>query len=389
MRINDFTKDNIAYHDQLNSHLWENNTLKLSVRVKLLEIAKRFIDYLEVPDFKLVDIVLRGSLVNYNYTTYSDVDVHIVTDYSTIKCENLAEEFYRAKKKIWNDQHDILIYGHEVELYVENIGEPNASEGLYSILNNQWVDKPTHTKPDINSRAVNAKVNGLIDIINRSLKGEVEDIQRVRNKLVTMRRAGLAKGGEYSIENLAFKILRNQGYLDSLAKIELHKQDQELSLDEGVKSNAIIAALVAALSMPAKADFNYPNTQPEVSPAAQALGIFRKINKMKNYGAAGLHGEATQEFNNIMRTIQGHPNQSKLYPLIKYIIKSPNTNIETQLLPLQEPEQPVNERKKAKKKKSKAKRLKYLPGGYWGWGYPYSGNDTGNSDGGGGDGGGE
>ena len=64
MRINDFTKDNIAYHDQLNSHLWENNTLKLSVRVKLLEIAKRFIDYLEVPDFKLVDIVFRGSLVN-------------------------------------------------------------------------------------------------------------------------------------------------------------------------------------------------------------------------------------------------------------------------------------------------------------------------------------
>ena len=342
MRINDFTKDNIAYHDQLNSHLWENNTLKLSVRVKLLEITKRFIDYLEVPDFKLVDIVLRGSLVNYNYTTYSDVDVHIVTDYSTIKCENLAEEFYRAKKKIWNDQHDILIYGHEVELYVENIGEPNASEGLYSILNNQWVDKPTHSNPDINSRAVNAKVNGLIDIINRSLKGEVEDIQRVRNKLVTMRKAGLAKGGEYSIENLAFKILRNQGYLDSLAKIELNKQDQELSLDEAEETYSV------------------------------------KINAGEEFACNDL-----DHAKNKARSLLSYKKADKVY-----ILKNGKAIYSWQLNSKLEP---MDERKKAKKKKSKAKRLKYLPGGYWGWGYPYSGNDTGNSDSGsdGGGGGGE
>jgi len=208
-----------------------------------------------------------------------------------------------------------------------------------------------------------------------------------------MRQAGLDAGGEFSTENLAYKIIRNKKFLDKLYKTKNSKVDQELSLDEGVKSNAVMAALIAALSIPAKADYNYPNTEPQVSPAAQALGIFRKINKMKNYGAAGLQGEATQEFNNIMRTIQGHPNQSKLYPLIKDIIKSPDTNVEPQLPPSQEPEQSVNERKKAKKKKRKTKARRYGYPGMGYYGYYYGGNqDQSDSDagdaGGGGDGGG-
>jgi hypothetical protein len=251
------------------------------------------------------------------------------------------------------------------------------------VLDNQWIKQPSHNPPTINDRAVDSKVKDLIDIINSAVNGDAEDIQRVREKISVMRKSGLAKGGEYSVENLAFKILRNQGYLDKLAGAELTKQDQELSLDEGIKSNAVMAALVAALSTPAKADFNYPNTQPEVSPAAQALGIFRKINKMKNYGEAGLQGEATQELHNILRSIQGHPNQSKLYPLIKDIINSPDTE---PLPPLQDP---VNERKKAKKKKLKRR---YPAGGYYGyyWGSGYNDNsDSGGDAGGGGDGGGE
>jgi hypothetical protein len=157
----------------------------------------------------------------------------------------------------------------------------------------------------------------------------------------------------------------------------------EQQVDEGIKQNAVMAALIAALSTPAKADYNYPNTQPEVTPAAQALGIVRKIYKMKDYGKAGLEAEATQELNNIMRSIQGHPNQSKLYPIIKDIIKSPDTE---QLPPLQGP---VNERKKSKKKRSKRG---YPVGGYYGYywgGTNYNdagaGGDAGGGDGGGGE----
>jgi hypothetical protein len=393
MRAKDLTKGNIAYHDQLNPEVWNNTDLRVDVQYKLLEIARRFIEYLEVPNFKLVDVILRGSLVNYNYTQYSDFDLHIVTDFSTLDCD-ITEAFYLAKKKIWNDEHDITIKGHEVELYVEDRNAKNISEGTYSVLDSKWLRTPKYRQPDIDDRAVSAKARDLMTQINRAVRaGSVEDIQRLQDKIRAMRQAGLDASGEFSTENLAYKIIRNKKFLDKLYKTKNSKVDQELSLDEGIKSNAVMAALVAALSTPAKADFNYPNTQPEVSPAAQALGIFRKINKMKNYGEAGLQGEATQELHNILRSIQGHPNQSKLYPLIKDIIKSPNTNVEPQLPPLQEPEQSVNERKKAKKKKRKSKARRYGYPGMGYYGYYYGGNqdqsDSGGDAGGGGDGGGE
>ena len=392
MRAKDLTKGNIAYHDTLNQDVWSGNELRADVRYKLLEITKRFIEYLEVPNFKLVDIILRGSLVNYNYTQYSDFDLHIVTDFSTLDCD-ITEAFYLAKKKIWNDEHDITIKGHEVELYVEDKDAKNTSEGTYSVLDARWVRVPKYQQPDIDDRAVSAKARDLMTQINRAVRaGSVEDITRLQDKIRNMRQAGLDAGGEFSTENIAYKIIRNKKFLDKLYKTKNQKVDQELSLDEGVKSNVVMAALVAALSTPAKADFNYPNTQPEVSPAAQALGIFRKINKMKNYGAAGLEGEATQELHNIMRSIQGHPNQSRVYPIIKDLIKSPEP-----LPPLYDPsytppKDDVNERKKAKKKKRKAKSRRYGYPGMGYYGYYYGGNqdqsDSGGDAGGGGDGGG-
>jgi hypothetical protein len=392
MRARDLTKGSIAYHDNLNPNVWNGDELRVDVRYKLLQIAKRFIEYLEVPNFKLEDIILRGSLVNYNYTQYSDFDLHIVTDFSTLDCD-ITEAFYLAKKKIWNDEHDITIKGHEVEIYVEDQGAKNISEGTYSVLDARWLRTPKYQQPNIDDRAVSAKARDLMTQINRAVRaGSVEDIQRLQDKIRNMRQAGLDAGGEFSTENLAFKIIRNKKFLDKLYKTKNSKVDQELSLDEGVKSNALIGALVAALSLPAKADYNYPNTQPEVSPAAQALGIFRKINKMQRYGQAGFEAEMQQELSNIMRSIQGHPNQSKIYPIIKDIIKSPETNVDPQLPPLQEPEQSVNERKKAKKKK-KAKR-RYSAGGYYGyyWGgghHDHSDSGAGDSGGGGDGGGGE
>lgn len=388
MRARDLTKGNIAYHDTLNPQVWKGRELRVDVRYKLLEIAKRFIEYLEVPNFKLVDIILRGSLVNYNYTQYSDFDLHIVTDFTVLDCD-ITEQFYLAKKKIWNDEHDITIKGHEVELYVEDRDAKNISEGTYSVLDAKWLRTPKYNPPAIDDRAVIAKARDLMTQINRAVRSSsVEDITRLQDKIRLMRQAGLDASGEFSTENLAYKIIRNKKFLDKLYKTKNSKVDQELSLDEGVKSNALIGALVAALSLPAKADYNYPNTQPEVSPAAQALGIFRKINKMQRYGQAGFEAEMQQEFSNIMRSIQGHPNQSKIYPIIKDIIKSPDTNVEPQLPPLQEPEQSVNERKKAKKKKKSSKR-RYPTGGYYGyyWG-GYHDNSSGDA-GDGGDGGGE
>ena len=395
MRARDLTKGSIAYHDTLNQDVWSGSELRVDVRYKLLEIAKRFVEYLDVPNFKLVDVILRGSLTNYNYTQYSDFDLHIVTNYAALDCD-ITEPFYMAKKKIWNDEHDITIKGHEVELYVEDRDEENVSQGMYSVLDNTWYNQPKYQQPDIDDRAVNSKARDLMTQINRAIRaGSVEDITRLQEKIRNMRQSGLDAGGEFSTENLAFKIIRNKGYLDRLYKNKNSKFDQELSLDEGIKQNTAVAALVAALSgAPAAADYNYPETQKQDPNAVQkALIILRSINKMKNYGQAGFEAEAQQELNNIMRSMQGMPNQSRVYPIIKDLIKSPEP-----LPPLYDPsytppKDDVNERKKAKKKKRKAKTRRYGYPGMGYYGYYYGGNqdqsDSGGDAGGGGDGGGE
>ena len=239
MRARDLIKGNIAYHEELNPEVWKGRELRVDVRYKLLEIAKRFIEYLEVPNFKLEDVILRGSLVNYNYTQYSDFDLHIVTDFSTLDCD-ITEAFYLAKKKIWNDEHDITIKGHEVELYVEDKAAKNVSEGTYSVLDARWLRTPKYQQPDIDDRAVSAKARDLMTQINRAVKqGSVEDITRLQDKIRNMRQAGLDAGGEFSTENLAYKIIRNKKFLDKLYKTKNSKVDQELSLDESAESYSV------------------------------------------------------------------------------------------------------------------------------------------------------
>jgi hypothetical protein len=375
MRARDLTKGNIAYHDELNPSVWDGRELRVDVRYKLLEIAKRFIEYLEVPDFKLVAVILRGSLTNYNYTQYSDFDLHIVTDFNTLDCD-ITEQFYLAKKRIWNDEHDITIKGHEVELYVEDVDAKNVSEGTYSVLDSKWLRIPEYRKPNIDDRAVSAKARDLMTQINRAVKqGSVEDIERLQDKIKTMRQSGLDQGGEFSTENLAFKIVRNKGYLDKLYKNKNSKFDQDLSLDEDVKTNTLMAALIAALSgTPASAEYycNPETTQAHPNQSQNAITIMRGIGNVKNLERAGMHIEAVGEAAKLFRNISKMPNKDCVAPIVKDQLPSLTDE--------------VTERKKAKKKK-KAKR-RYPAGGYYGyyWG-GYNDNSSGDAggDGGGGD----
>ena len=231
MRFEDLSaKANIGYHENLNPAAWDNGELHREVKLRLLTIAKIFIKYLEIPNFKTEDIVLTGSMANYNWTKFSDFDLHIVTDYDALECDDLAEAFYHAKKRIWNDQHDITINGHEVEMYVEDSASPPVSQGIFSILKNQWVSKPTYNPPKINDGAISAKANAIAQLIDKSLDGDEDDMAKVIDKIYQMRQAGLDKNGEFSTENLTFKVLRNQGYIDKLRKAQTQAQDRKLSI---------------------------------------------------------------------------------------------------------------------------------------------------------------
>jgi len=233
----DYVSGNISYSESLNPVAWEGDELKPEVRDRLLKISGEFVKYLEVPGFEVLDVVLTGSMANYNWTKYSDFDLHVVTNYSDLECADLAETFYRAKKELWNNYHDITIGGHEVEMYVEDSAKPPVSAGIFSILDNRWIKKPQYDKPEVDKSAVNAKVTDLAQQIKSAMQSAdtVSDIQRIKDKLRRMRRSGLDTGGEFSVENLSYKILRNMGLLNKMSDIQTAYQDRRLSLPEDKK----------------------------------------------------------------------------------------------------------------------------------------------------------
>ncbi len=112
------------------------------VREALLRIAEEFIDYLG-EDIFVDDIVLTGSLANFNWSEYSDFDLHIHIDLKQFgKDSDLYKELFDLKKFIFNERHNIKIYGYDVELYAQDAEEPHYSSGVYSVMNNEWVSKP-------------------------------------------------------------------------------------------------------------------------------------------------------------------------------------------------------------------------------------------------------
>jgi hypothetical protein len=231
MKVMDLVKATVAYNNKLNPEAWAGKNLRPEVSKKLLLAAHNFIDYLQIPNFTLLDIVLTGSMANYNYTQFSDYDLHVVTRYSDLECDDLAEAFYRAKKQTWNDEHNIRIRGNDVELYVEDVDQPPVSGGVYSILEDRWIKSPNYEPPNVNDREVQVKAQDLIKQITAAIdSNDTADIARLKVKIRNMRRAALDTAGEFSVENLAFKVLRNMGYMERLNTAYVQQQDQELSI---------------------------------------------------------------------------------------------------------------------------------------------------------------
>lgn len=229
------------FQKTLNPKIWNSdNTLKPEVIDHLLKITTLFNQSLSLPDEAVSDIVLTGSNANYNWTTNSDLDVHILINPTFFAqegpCELISiEDVIQTKKTLWNDKHSISIYNIPVEVYattqVESIVE-NA--GVYSLVSNEWISIPKPVQISIDSGQVQAKANELISEIDTIIKTHCTDINKIEdllNRIAEMRQSGLQTGGEYSVENLAFKVIRNSGDLDAIRKYYDDIQDEELSLD--------------------------------------------------------------------------------------------------------------------------------------------------------------
>lgn len=241
--------------DNLNPKIWylpkekfmgdpdgQEYKMKPEVREKLLEIANLFIDSLGV-DVIITDIIMIGSLVNYNWSKFSDIDLHVVVNFNQFptNSQDLYLEFFDLKKVIFNQKHNIKMFGYDVECFVQKEDETTFSSGIYSILYDMWMNKPKKMdKENIDKELLKEKANqwmrvidGVVDNIKDEDPEEIKNIvKKYKEKLKNFRNCGLEKNGEMSLENLVFKLLRRNGYIEKLYDLPTEIIDKKLSMKQ-------------------------------------------------------------------------------------------------------------------------------------------------------------
>lgn len=234
------------YNDTLHPQFWDKFEFKEDILKPILKIVDDFVkDDAHISPEMVEDVQLTGSLANYNYSEYSDLDVHILLDFADInKDEEIVKRALDGKRFIWNLRHDIKFNGHEVELYFQDIHEPHVASGLFSLSGNRWIKKPKYEKPEVDHEDVVKKAESFkreFDLLDDALDNISDEkefslinrrAKKLKEKIMRMRKEGLAGKGEFSVENLAFKNLRNDQTIARLNDLIIKSYDLMYSKEE-------------------------------------------------------------------------------------------------------------------------------------------------------------
>lgn len=233
---------------ELNPRIWVNGRINSKVRLRLLDIADDFIDTLEVDWVKPKDIILTGSIANYNWSKFSDFDLHVVMDFEEVDDRvNFVKDYFDSKKKLWNEQHpELKIYGFPVELYVQDSNEYHNASGVYSLELDTWIREPERNgikAIKLNKYFIKEKVYKFITQIDELYDAAADETDEYRleqiarranalfKRIKSMRREGLRKGGEMDSFNIIFKCLRRSGHIGKLADIKSKTYDKIFSIE--------------------------------------------------------------------------------------------------------------------------------------------------------------
>jgi len=235
---------------ELVPNIWNpDGKLNSRIRLKLLDIADDFWEYANLTWVKPSGIILTGSICNFNWSQYSDIDLHLIVDFDEIdEKTEFVKDYLDSKKNEWNNEHSGLqIMGYPVELYVQNLGEMPESNGIYDLEENDWVREPN--PDDIKSIGLNkfsikekaAKIMTIIDDMYDALAStddshKIEqigdDAQYLWKKVKEMRKSSLEKNGESGSGNIVYKILKREFYLDKLWNLRTICYDKSNSITE-------------------------------------------------------------------------------------------------------------------------------------------------------------
>jgi len=232
--------------DTLNPKVWENPedpkkaTMISKVRKALMRIAEEFVDDLG-DDVFVEDIYLMGSLANFNWSEYSDFDLHVIIDFERYDDqEELYKELFDLKKKLFNDKHNIKIFGYDVEVYAQGTSDEAHSDGVYSVMNDEWIHRPTKLNHKLDMSVLKTKIKCWTDKIDDAIEdakseSNSDKLKTLKDKLKDYRQSGLNKEGEFSYENLVFKFLRRSGHIGKLFDEKTKIKDKELSVETQIQ----------------------------------------------------------------------------------------------------------------------------------------------------------
>lgn len=313
--------DSFSIKETLNPKVWENpnepDSAKMvpKVRKALMKISEKFIDFLG-EDIFVEDVVLTGSLANFNWSEYSDFDLHVIVDLQQFESEiELYKELYNAKKQLFNEKHDIRIFGYDVELYAQDSEESHFSSGVYSILNDEWINVPKKMNFELDKEILKNKVKCWVDKIDNAIStSTTEDdekiIDKIKDKIKEYRKSGLENDGELSYENLVFKFLRRSGHIEKLFDTANKIVDKDLSIEtkitESVNSRDEFNTVVnnssffsdlmkmitdkKTFKFTPSIKFSYDPEIEKIQLALEKLGF-----SLPKFGNDGKYGEETQE----------------------------------------------------------------------------------------------
>tara|TARA_B100000424_G_C22913654_1_gene486064 strand:- start:75 stop:905 length:831 start_codon:yes stop_codon:yes gene_type:complete len=235
----DFNTNLLKPKSALFSKFWKNKSLNPIVSRKLNSIADDIIESMDFEEGVVKDIIITGSIASYNWHALSDIDLHIMLDFNMIDDNfSLVKRMLDQTRINWNKKHNIHIAGKEVELYFQHFEEPHEANGIWSLSQEKWLAEPVLLNPEIDiittekkAEALAQSIEHLFEIYKRKeYKDVYEYCNKLKDKIAKMRQSGLASDGIYSPENLAFKMLRNAGYLTKLSSLKIQSYDKMMSL---------------------------------------------------------------------------------------------------------------------------------------------------------------
>jgi hypothetical protein len=228
-------------NDTLNPEIWvDENTIDPEIQKTLLNIAKDYYSELKL-NIPILDITLTGSLANYNWSKYSDVDLHIIFDTNKLgEDKDMVKELLDIRTRAWNLKHNIKVKGFDVELYLQSEDETHHSTGVYSLKRKEWVTEPERVDVNLDKETITKKYNSILksieeiqkDMNEDKFKDVVKQLDKLKDRIKKMRQSGLDSGGEFSSENIAFKLLRRNDIMKKIDDMLVKAYDKSVSLDQ-------------------------------------------------------------------------------------------------------------------------------------------------------------